>query len=82
MEYFETVHNEPGQTFPTTTAHETLEDAIAFAEAHDIPTIYGDTDTYEKCWFCGEWFPIEELDNDGTCRNCHLALWSRGEYQK
>lgn len=80
MEYFETVHIEPGQDFPTTTAHDTFEDAVNFAEAHDIPTIYGFTDTYEKCWFCGEWYGINELTNDGTCRGCHLALYSRGEY--
>lgn len=82
MEYFETVHTEPGQEFPTTTAHDTLEEAITFAEAHDIPTVYGFTETFEKCWFCGEWFPIEELTEDSTCHSCRLALWSRGEYNR
>lgn len=79
QEYFETVHNEPGQDFPTTTAHDDLESAIEFAEAHGIPTIYGLYDTFEKCWFCGEWWPISDMDNDGTCTPCQMEMRSRGE---
>ncbi len=78
MDFYETVHTEPGQDFPTTTAHDSLEEAIAFAEAHNIPTIYGETDTFEKCWFCGEWFPIDLLDNDGTCADCDFAIRQHG----
>ena len=79
QEYFETVHNEPGQDFPTTTAHDDLESAIEFAEAHNIPTIYGEYDTYEKCWFCEQWIPICEIQSDGACDMCHLEFRSRGE---
>lgn len=79
MEYFETVHIEPGQDFPTTTAHDTLEEAIEFAEAHNIPTIYGEHDTFEKCWFCEQWVAICEIQSDGACDRCHLEFKSRGE---
>lgn len=75
-EYYETVHLEPGSEFETITAHDTLDEAIEFAEAHNIPTIYGYLDTFEKCWFCGEWYPICEMDNENTCKRCQMAIWS------
>ena len=76
--YYETNHRNPGDEFETLTAHDTLEDAITFAEAHAIPTIYeigGSWDEYGRCWFCGEWYPVIELDRE-TCRGCRLAIWS------
>lgn len=77
QEYFETVHQEPGYDFPTTTAHDTLEEAIEFAEANNIETIYGEYDTWEKCWFCGEWFPITEMEYN-LCEYCKQAIASHG----
>ena len=78
--YYETSHHDGGD-FPVITAHDTLEKAIEFAEAHDISTVYengGSYDEYEKCWFCGEWEPAADLDR-GLCWRCKLAMYSRGE---
>lgn len=78
--YYETTHDDGGE-FPILTAHETIEEAIEFAEANGIKTIYevgGSFDEFEKCEFCGEWYTTEELNN-GICWRCKLAIWSRGE---
>lgn len=80
QDFFETVHTEPGQDFPTITHHDTFEEAEVFAEAHNITEIFGSLDTFVKCWFCGEWITDTEADKEGTCRSCQLALYSRGEY--
>ena len=78
--YYETAHYEPGDEFPTATAHDTLEEAITFAEAHGITTIQqigGAWDEFEKCEFCGEWFTAPELEN-GLCAQCEQAIKSHG----
>jgi len=78
--YYETTHDDGGQ-FPIITAHETIEDAISFAEEHEIKTIYevgGSFGEFEKCEWCGEWCPTEELKK-GICWRCGLAIYSRGE---
>lgn len=78
--YYETAHRDTGD-FPILTAHDTLEDAIQFAEANGITTIYqigGSYDEYEKCEWCDEWHHLEKL-TDGLCWRCRLAAWSRGE---
>ena len=78
--YYETTHND-GNNFPVLTAHDTIEDAIEFANAHEIKTIYeigGAFSEFEKCEFCGEWYTLEEL-NRGICWRCGLAIRSRGE---
>lgn len=79
--YYETTHNDGGE-FPITVAHKTIDDAIEYADANGIDLICeigGSWDEYEKCWFCGEWYPSTDLDKNGTCWRCKLALWSRGE---
>lgn len=70
--YYETTHNDGGE-FPLTVAHETLEEAIEYAETHGIDTINeigGAWDDWQKCGFCGEWFPSQDLDEDGWCEHC------------
>ena len=77
MHYYQTNLYEPGQTYPTATAHNTLDEAIEFATANGIDTIYeigGNWDEWEKCWFCGEWFPTTDLDQDNTCHRCRIAI--------
>lgn len=78
--YYETTHTDGGQ-FPISTAHDTFEEAAAFAEAHGIATIYevgGNWGEFEKCQWCGEWFTLYELEK-GVCSQCAAALQSRGE---
>lgn len=61
----------------TATAHETLEDAIAYADAHGctlIAEIGGSWNEYEKCAFCGEWFDSCELNTEGDCERCEIAI--------
>lgn len=80
--YYETYHHAPGDNFATITAHTTIEDAFAFAEAHRIRTVYqigGSYDEFEKCEFCGEWCSHDDLKTSGICWRCDLALYSRGE---
>ena len=81
MHYYETTHYEPGDTYPTATAHDTLENAIEFAETHNITTISeigGNWDEWEKCWFCGEWFPVSDLNTNNECFQCEQAIKSHG----
>ena len=50
--YYETTHRDPGSEYPAITAHDTLEDAIIFADAHGIKYIQqieGAWDDFEKC---------------------------------
>lgn len=71
--YYETTHNDGGE-FPVTTAHATLEEAIEFAEANGIDLICeigGAYDEYEKCGFCDEWMPSQDLDENGWCEHCN-----------
>lgn len=80
LHFYETTHND-GNTFPVVTAHDTIDDAIAFADAHGIETIteYGGSfDEYKKCWFCGEWFSVSDLNDDGTCAPCARAIKDHG----
>lgn len=63
--------------YPKITIHETLEDAIEFAEKMELPIIYelgGNYATFEKCWFCGEWYESNELNKDGVCHRCDIAI--------
>lgn len=78
--YYITAHIEPGDKFSTETAHNTLEEAITFAEAHGIEFIYehgGNWNEFEKCEFCGEWFDSWELEK-GLCWMCEQAIKSHG----
>lgn len=80
--YYETEHREEGSEFPTITAHDTIEEAIEFAEAHgaeEISEIGGSYTVFRKCWFCEEWVDIESIESDGACDRCHMEFKSRGE---
>lgn len=78
--YFETVEND-GCEYPLTVAHDTIEDAIEYADTHEVTHIYeigGSWDEFEKCGFCGEWFPSNELNKEGDCFYCEQAIKSHG----
>ena len=77
IHYFQTAHRDGG-VFAVATAHDTLEDAIEFAEAHDIKIVSeigGNWVEYERCLFCGEWYTTDEFlhDND-PCKRCAVAI--------
>lgn len=81
MHFYETSQYEPGDIYTTLTAHDTLESAIEFAEAHNITTIYeigGNHEEFEKCSFCGEWFPLSDLNINNECFQCEQAIKSHG----
>lgn len=75
--YYQTAHIEEGDTYATLTAHDTLDDAIEFAEAHGCLTICeigGSWDEFEKCAFCGDWFTATELNTENLCWCCQVAI--------
>ena len=43
-----------------------------------ICEIGGSWDEYEKCWFCENWYPRNELDRDGLCDRCEMAAINHG----
>ena len=54
--YYEIVYHAPYEDDLIST-HETLEEAIEFANIHSLPIIHeigGNWADYEKCWFCEE----------------------------
>lgn len=63
-------------------AFDDLDDAIAFADENDIELISeigGAYDDYMKCWFCGDWSPVGDMNNNDLCYRCESYLISRGE---
>ena len=69
--YYETTHESGNLTI--TAKHATLEEAIEFAEANSIEEIHeigGSFDDFAKCGFCGDWLPIQDLDDNGWCAHC------------
>lgn len=73
--YYGTTHYD-GE-YSTLTAHDTFEEAVKYADAHGITTIHeygGAWDEYEKCTFCGEWFTSQEINTDGLCPRCEIAI--------
>lgn len=78
---FEIDYREEGAIFPTTECFDTLEEAIEKADKVGAELIT-DNETWEeylKCWFCNEWYPSCDIDKQGLCDRCKLAIWSRGE---
>lgn len=70
--YYETTEN-AGTEYPIIHAHDTIEEAISFAEENGIELIHemgGAFDTFAKCGFCGEWLPIQDLNENGWCDHC------------
>lgn len=54
-----------------------LEEAIAHADKHGyelISEIGGSYTDYGKCWFCGEWYDVNDLIADDTCYRCARAI--------
>ena len=77
--YYEIAHE------GTLNAFDTLEDAIEFAEENNITTIQeigGCWTEFEKCWFCGEWFDVNELNTNNECSRCESAIRDHFGYQK
>lgn len=68
-------------------AFDTLEEAIEFADNNENITLIseiGESWTeYGKCGFCGEWYENTELNIEGDCPRCEVAirdhngLWER-----
>ena len=64
-------------------AHDTLEEAIEYAEKHNIKTIQeigGSWAEYEKCWFCEEWFDVSELNTNNECSRCEASIRDHFDY--
>lgn len=58
-------------------SHETLEQAIEFANANNceiISEIGGNWEEFQKCWFCDDWFISTELIGTGVCARCDRAI--------
>ena len=75
--YYEIAHK------GTLIAHDTLEDAIKYAEEKNITTIQeigGSWEEYEKCWFCEEWFAVSELNVNNECSRCESAIRDHFDY--
>lgn len=69
--YYELAHKD------TLCAFDTLEQAIKYAEENGITTIQeigGCYAEYEKCWFCEEWFDVNEMNINNECSRCESAI--------
>lgn len=56
---------------------ESLENAIEYADKNGgtlISEIGGNWSDFEKCWFCNEWYESTELNKDGVCQRCEVAI--------
>ena len=76
MHYYETATQGEIQS------HDTLDEAIAFAEANGCDFIYeigGSYTEYQKCWFCEEWIDVTDIIGTGVCTKCDMAFKSKGE---
>ena len=74
--FYITAHSDPGDQFPTATSHETIEEAIDFANAHNTDTICeigGTWSDYTRCDFCKDWFSYDEIEQD-LCPACRRAI--------
>lgn len=58
-------------------AFEEFEDACKYADENGstmICQIGGSFTDFEKCAFCGEWVDCCELNEDGDCWRCEIAI--------
>lgn len=63
------------------TCFDDFEEAAAYADEIGSGTIYecgGSFDEYEKCWFCGEWFSVSQLNDVNLCDRCFVAVRDHG----
>lgn len=61
--------------------HDTLEEAIERANEYGLDEIEengGNWETWRRCWFCGEFFPESDLNEEGECLFCEQAIKSHG----
>jgi len=66
-------------------AFDDLDEATAYADASGytlISEIGGSWTEYGKCWFCGEWFDVCELNNNDECSRCECAIRDHFGYQE
>lgn len=67
-------------TFGENTRFDTLEEAIEFANAHNMSTIQeigGSYTTFKRCGWCDEWVDEYELRNSWACNRCRLGIESK-----
>lgn len=59
-------------------AHDTLEEAIAFAEENNceiISEINGNWEEFKYCWFCQEWQSTTDFNiGASVCYRCERAI--------
>lgn len=78
MTYYETYTE--GEN-PCIYAFDTFEEAVEFADNNGCTTIQemgGSYDDYEKCEFCGEWYPTSEMNIENYCEQCQIAIRDHG----
>ena len=74
--YWETIELDDDSGYPLYVAHYTLDDAIEYADMHDIDMIYeigGNWMEFGRCTICGEFVDICELSMVGReeiCESC------------
>lgn len=71
--YYET-REDCGESFLVKVAHDTLAEAIVYANINNvvfIAEIGGAWREFEKCWGCGKWMPCEEINLRGLCESCN-----------
>lgn len=76
--YYEIEHKESGGVI----GFEDLENAIEYAESNEcglICEVGGSWTEFKKCWFCGEWVDVTEMNDNDLCNHCENYLISRGE---
>lgn len=64
-----------------TAEFETFDEATAYAEEKGLDVVQemgGAYDEYRKCAFCGEWFPVHDLNESGYCELCAVAIRDHG----
>lgn len=66
------------ETDDDTLAFNEFEDATEYAEKNGYKTIYSGYDEYEKCEFCGEWYDTSEMNIEGYCERCQIAISDHG----
>lgn len=62
-----------------------LDAAIEYADKNEctkISEVGGSWVEYGKCWFCGEWFDICELNAGDECSRCEAAIRDHFGYQE
>lgn len=75
--FYETTHFQPGNTFPTITAHDTYENAVIFANENNIDFISqngGNYGEFFRCMICNEFYAGDQFPNGEFCERCERTL--------